>query len=182
MKNLVILLFACILVLLSACGTNSEVNGKEYLVTCPPNVLINTIKSLKEKHPEYDLMRYRDGSDSLTNQDDYLPNHDRPTWMYIHFCLPIKDSIVIIKTDIYLGDGAPTSFYLLGRTYDKDFRGYEQLRNLPDKERQEIQTLFETLVLSEIEKKHAIIGSKSKFGKQLMEFGEWLNYKLTNIL
>ncbi|MCM1076943.1 MAG: hypothetical protein NC411_06250 [Bacteroides sp.] len=180
MKNLVILFIACILALLCACGSNGEVNGKEYIIDCSPIEFINTIKSIKEKHPEYDLMHSFCSNGTMENHDKYVPNKDRPTWMYFHFCLPINDTIVIIKTEIYLSK-TPTSFYLLGRTYDKDFRGSEQFRNLPDKERQEIQTVFESLVIDEIRKKHDLIEPESKLGKQLKEFGEWLNYKLTNL-
>ena len=97
MKIFKIFLFACLQSVLFACG-GSYYYAKEYRFDCSTQQLLNALDSLKSVHPNYNVMYYRNGGDSLVNAD--RKNEETGLFFYSHFKLEVNSDTIFFCTAI----------------------------------------------------------------------------------
>ena len=155
MKKLIIALIFGIFVVIAGCDYEyaGSFCGREiYALDMSSKQLVEGITAIKEEHPEYNVVRSI--NDSIVSQDHAYLEY----WYVYHFCVPMKDTVIVLQTVVDMRETGPTNYMLLGVTYDKKaFRGYKRMKDIPKKERTEIEHVFEKYVLSELRKYEAPI-------------------------
>lgn len=97
MKIFKMFFFACLQSVLFACG-GSYYYAKEYQFDCSTQQLLNALDSLKSVHPNYNVMYYRNGGDSLVNAD--RKNEETGLFFYSHFKLEVNSDTIFFCTAI----------------------------------------------------------------------------------
>lgn len=169
MKNIILILAVGLLLSLCSCGGNSSyVNGLEYKIECSPKDLISNIKSLKDRHPEYNHMTRKRADGPLVNGDDSFPDQFG-NWQSFFFRLPVDSDTVIVSAWVYLRNpNNDASIYLMGRWTNDNLTGYKAFRTMSYKERIKLQSIFEELVLNDIKGDYKL-KPKNKIVKFLKE-------------